>query len=167
MTTNAGAADMQREGVGFGAGARVGEDEEAIKRMFTPEFRNRLDATVPFDYLPPSIVARVIDKFIIQLELQLAERDVHIALEPQAKDWLIERGYDRLYGARPLGRLIQESIKRPLADELLFGKLVNGGEVRVHIKDDKPAFEIISAAPKPKRGKKKVAALPAPSEEKD
>ena len=167
MTTNAGAADMAREGIGFGAGARVGEDEEAIKRMFTPEFRNRLDATVPFDYLPPAVVARVIDKFIIQLELQLAERDVHIALEEEAKDWLIERGYDRLYGARPLGRLIQETIKRPLADELLFGKLVNGGEVRVHIKDDKPAFEIISAAPKPKRGKKKVAALPAPSEEKE
>jgi len=167
MTTNAGAADMQREGVGFGAGARVGEDEEAIKRMFTPEFRNRLDAIVPFDYLPPSIVARVIDKFIIQLELQLAERDVHIALAEEAKNWLIERGYDRLYGARPLGRLIQETIKRPLADELLFGKLVNGGEVRVHVKDDKPAFEIIAAAPKPKRGKKKVAALPAPSEERD
>jgi ATP-dependent Clp protease ATP-binding subunit ClpA len=167
MTTNAGAADMAREGIGFGAGQRVGEDEEAIKRMFTPEFRNRLDAIVPFDYLPPAIVARVIDKFIIQLEMQLAERDVHIALEDDARDWLIERGYDRLYGARPLGRLIQESIKRPLADELLFGKLVNGGEVRVHVKDDQPAFEIIPAAPKPKRGKKKTAALPAPSEEKD
>ncbi|MFN3371082.1 MAG: ATP-dependent Clp protease ATP-binding subunit ClpA [Sphingomonadaceae bacterium] len=162
MTTNAGAADMAREGIGFGAGVRVGEDEEAIKRMFSPEFRNRLDAIVPFDYLPPAIVARVIDKFIIQLEMQLAERDVHIALADEAKQWLIERGYDRLYGARPLGRLIQESIKRPLADELLFGKLVNGGEVRVHIKDDRPAFEIVPAPPKSKRGRKKVAALPAP-----
>ena len=164
MTTNAGAADMAREGLGFGATQRVGEDEEAIKRMFTPEFRNRLDAIVPFDYLPPSIVARVIDKFILQLELQLAERDVHIALEYDAKEWLIARGYDKLYGARPLARVIQETVKRPLADELLFGKLVNGGEVRVHIKDDQPAFEIIAAAPKPKR-KKKAAALPTPSEE--
>jgi len=162
MTTNAGAADMAREGIGFGAGLRVGEDEEAIKRMFSPEFRNRLDAIVPFDYLPPTIVARVIDKFIIQLEMQLAERDVHIALADEAKQWLIERGYDRLYGARPLGRLIQESIKRPLADELLFGKLANGGEVRVHIRDDRPAFEIVPAPPKSKRSRRKVAALPAP-----
>ncbi|MCG2840324.1 ATP-dependent Clp protease ATP-binding subunit ClpA [Sandaracinobacter sp. RS1-74] len=167
MTTNAGAADMAREGIGFGAGQRVGEDEEAIKRMFTPEFRNRLDAIVPFDYLPPAIVGRVIDKFIIQLEMQLAERDVHISIADDAKDWLIARGYDKLYGARPLARVIQETIKRPLADELLFGKLANGGEVRVHIKDDQPAFEIIAAAPKPKRQKKKATALPAPTEEKD
>ena len=157
MTTNAGAADMAREGIGFGAGPRVGEDEEAIKRMFTPEFRNRLDAVVPFDYLPPAIVSRVIDKFILQLEMQLAERDVHIALEEDAKDWLIQRGYDRMYGARPLGRLIQETIKRPLADELLFGKLMHGGEVRVHVKDDKPAFEIIPAAPRARRRKKAQA----------
>jgi len=154
MTTNAGAADMAREGIGFGDVQRVGEDEEAIKRMFTPEFRNRLDAIVPFDYLPPAIVSLVIDKFILELELQLAERDVHISLSDEAKSWLIARGYDRLYGARPLGRLIQESIKRPLADELLFGELVNGGEVRVHVKDDKPAFEIIPAAPKARRRKK-------------
>jgi ATP-dependent Clp protease ATP-binding subunit ClpA len=157
MTTNAGAADMAREGIGFGAGPRVGEDEEAIKRMFSPEFRNRLDAIVPFDYLPPEIVARVIDKFILELELQLAEREVHIALEDDAKRWLIERGYDRLYGARPLGRLIQESIKRPLADELLFGKLVHGGEVRVHIRDDRPAFEITPAPPRARRRRKAEA----------
>ncbi len=163
MTTNAGAADMAREGVGFGAGPRIGEDEEAVRRMFTPEFRNRLDAIVPFEYLPPEIVARVIDKFIIQLELQLAERDVHISLSDEAKAWLIARGYDRLYGARPLARVIQESIKRPLAEELLFGKLMNGGEVRVHIRDDAPTFEIIPAAPRPKRQRKKVAALPPPA----
>ena len=149
MTTNAGAADMAREGLGFGAGSRTGEDEEAIKKMFTPEFRNRLDATVPFDYLPPAVVARVIDKFILQLELQLQDRDVHIQLDQAAKDWLIERGYDKAYGARPLGRLIQERIKQPLAEELLFGRLVNGGEVRVGIKDDAPSFEITPAAPKP------------------
>ncbi|WP_419814022.1 ATP-dependent Clp protease ATP-binding subunit ClpA [Glacieibacterium sp.] len=154
MTTNAGAADMAREGVGFGSIAREGEDEEAIKRMFTPEFRNRLDAIVAFDYLPPIVIRRVIDKFVLQLELQLQERDVHIALDDDAKDWLIERGYDKLYGARPLGRLIQEKIKQPLAEELLFGKLVNGGEVRVHVKDATLAFEITSGVPKPKKGRK-------------
>jgi ATP-dependent Clp protease ATP-binding subunit ClpA len=163
MTTNAGAADMAREGIGFGAGQRVGEDEEAVKRMFSPEFRNRLDAVVPFDYLPPAVVAMVIDKFILELELQLSERDVHISLAPEAKGWLIERGYDRLFGARPLGRLIQDSIKRPLADELLFGKLVNGGEVRVHVKDGQPAFEITAAAPKARRRKK--APVPEPGAE--
>jgi ATP-dependent Clp protease ATP-binding subunit ClpA len=163
MTTNAGAADMAREGIGFGAGPRVGEDEEAIKRMFSPEFRNRLDAVVPFEYLPPEVVARVIDKFVLELELQLSERDVHIALDDDAKEWLITRGYDRLYGARPLGRLIQESIKRPLADELLFGKLMNGGEVRVHIRDDKPAFEITPAPPKSRRRKKSEAPAADPA----
>jgi len=163
MTTNAGAADMAREGIGFGSTVRIGEDEEAIKRMFTPEFRNRLDATVAFDYLPPAIVARVIDKFVLELELQLSERDVHIALTDEAKVWLTERGYDKLYGARPMGRLIQEKIKQPLAEELLFGKLVHGGEVRVHLKDDALAFEIVPAAKKPPRAKKKPKALPAPS----
>src|SRR3546814_2602821 len=91
--------------------------------MFTPEFRNRLDAIVPFSYLPPEVVARVVEKFILQLELQLADREVHITLDDDAKAWLTERGYDRLYGARPMGRLIQEKIKQPLAEELLFGKL--------------------------------------------
>src|SRR3546814_1820758 len=116
--------------------------------MFTPEFRNRLDAIVPFSYLPPAVVARVIDKFVLELELQLAEREVHIALTDEAKAWLTDKGYDRLYGARPMGRLIQEKIKQPLAEELLFGKLVHGGEVRVHLKDDELAFEITSAPPK-------------------
>jgi ATP-dependent Clp protease ATP-binding subunit ClpA len=164
MTTNAGAADMAREGVGFGATQRTGEDEEAIKRMFTPEFRNRLDAVVAFDYLPPEVVARVIDKFVLELELQLAEREVHIGLTDEAKQWLTVRGYDKLYGARPMGRLIQEKIKQPLAEELLFGKLVHGGEVRVHLKDDALAFEIVPAAKKPPRAKKARVpkALPAP-----
>jgi len=154
MTTNAGAADMAREGIGFGVNGREGEDEEAIKRMFSPEFRNRLDAIVPFDYLPPQVVARVIDKFILQLEMQLADRDVHIALSEDAKEWLTESGYDKLYGARPMARLIQEKVKQPLAEELLFGKLVHGGEVRVNLKDNELAFEITPAAPKPKRQKK-------------
>jgi len=154
MTTNAGAADMAREGLGFGAGSREGEDEEAIKRMFTPEFRNRLDAVVPFESLPPGVIMRVIDKFVLQLEMQLQERDVHISLDEPAKEWLIKRGYDKTMGARPMARLMQEKIKQPLAEELLFGKLVRGGEVRVHVKDDALAFEIIKAAPKPKRVKK-------------
>nr|WP_310525044.1 ATP-dependent Clp protease ATP-binding subunit ClpA [Polymorphobacter sp.] len=163
MTTNAGAADMAREGVGFGSTQRVGEDEEAIKRMFTPEFRNRLDAVVAFEYLPPEVVARVIDKFILELELQLSERDVHIGLTDEAKVWLTERGYDKLYGARPMGRLIQEKIKQPLAEELLFGKLVHGGEVRVHLKDNDLAFEIVPAAKKPPRAKKPKAAKAPPT----
>ena len=132
--------------------------------MFSPEFRNRLDATVAFDYLPPEVVARVVDKFILELELQLADRDVHIALSDEARAWLTTRGYDRLYGARPMARLMQEEIKRPLADELLFGKLVHGGEVRVHLKDGQLAFEITSAAPK-KKARRKKAAEPAPEPE--
>ncbi|MBX9815417.1 MAG: ATP-dependent Clp protease ATP-binding subunit ClpA, partial [Sphingomonas sp.] len=129
MTTNAGAADMARETVGFGNLTREGEDEQAVQRMFSPEFRNRLDAIVPFGYLPPEVVARVVDKFVLQLELQLADRGVHIKLDDGARKWLTDKGYDKLYGARPMSRLIQEKIKQPLAEELLFGKLVHGGEV--------------------------------------
>ncbi|WP_375398805.1 ATP-dependent Clp protease ATP-binding subunit ClpA, partial [uncultured Sphingomonas sp.] len=122
MTTNAGASDMARETVGFGNLTREGEDEQAVQKMFTPEFRNRLDAIVPFGYLPPEVVARVVEKFVLQLELQLADRNVHINLDEEAKAWLTTKGYDKLYGARPMARLIQEKIKQPLAEELLFGK---------------------------------------------
>ncbi len=160
MTTNAGASDMARETIGFGNLTREGEDGEAVKKMFTPEFRNRLDAVVPFGYLPPEVVARVVEKFILELELQLADRDVHIKLDDDAKAWLTERGYDKLYGARPMSRLIQEKIKQPLAEELLFGKLVHGGEVSVHLKDGALNFEIVAAAPKKGRkgGKAKAGA---------
>jgi ATP-dependent Clp protease ATP-binding subunit ClpA len=140
--------------VGFGQLTREGEDEQAVQRMFTPEFRNRLDAIVPFGYLPPEIVARVIDKFVLQLELQLADRDVHITLDEDAKAWLTKKGYDKLYGARPMGRLMQEKIKQPLAEELLFGKLVHGGEVVVGLKDDALTFEVTPAAPRTGKPKK-------------
>jgi len=146
MTTNAGASDMAKEAIGFGREARVGEDEEAIKRMFTPEFRNRLDATIPFAALTQEVVGRVVEKFVMQLEAQLADRNVTIELSSAAKEWLAERGYDRLYGARPLGRVIQEYIKKPLAEELLFGKLVKGGSVKVGLKDNKLDFEYTEAS---------------------
>jgi ATP-dependent Clp protease ATP-binding subunit ClpA len=154
MTTNAGASDMARETLGFGNLSREGEDEQAVQKMFTPEFRNRLDAIVPFGYLPTEVVARVVEKFILQLELQLSDRNVHITLDDAAKAWLTEKGYDKLYGARPMGRLIQEKIKQPLAEELLFGKLVHGGEVSVKMKDGALAFEIVPAPPKKPKKKK-------------
>ncbi|AOX19160.1 ATP-dependent Clp protease ATP-binding subunit ClpA [Kozakia baliensis] len=150
MTTNAGAADLSKEAVGFGRTERTGEDEDAIKRMFTPEFRNRLDAIIPFANLTPETVGRVVEKFVLQLEAQLADRHVTIEISSAAKEWLAERGYDRLYGARPLGRVIQEHIKKPLAEELLFGRLANGGAVKIGIKNDALDFDIIeSGAPKP------------------
>ncbi|HEX3350430.1 MAG TPA: ATP-dependent Clp protease ATP-binding subunit ClpA [Acetobacteraceae bacterium] len=156
MTTNACAADMAKEAIGFGREGRAGEDEDAIKRMFTPEFRNRLDAVIAFAALTPEIVGRVVEKFVMQLEAQLADRNVTIELSSAAKEWLAERGYDRLYGARPLARVIQEHIKKPLAEELLFGKLTKGGAVKVTLKDGKMDFEFTEAAlpalPKPDSG---------------
>ena len=143
MTTNAGAAELAKPAIGFEREARVGDDEEAIKRMFTPEFRNRLDKTIQFASLPPAIVARVVDKFIIQLEAQLQDRNVTIELAPAARDWLVRTGYDATYGARPLARRIQEHIKTPLADELLFGRLAKGGTVQVDLKDDRLTFAFL------------------------
>ncbi|MGQ0663702.1 MAG: ATP-dependent Clp protease ATP-binding subunit ClpA [Pseudomonadota bacterium] len=141
MTTNAGAVDMAKPAIGFERGARLGEDEEAIERMFSPEFRNRLDANIGFARLTPEVVNRVVDKFVAQLEVQLADRRVAIALADEARAWLAEKGYDETYGARPLARLIQENIKKPLADELLFGRLAKGGTVRVKVEGGKLAFE--------------------------
>ncbi|WP_242416658.1 ATP-dependent Clp protease ATP-binding subunit ClpA [Sphingomonas panni] len=162
MTTNAGASDMAKESIGFGQIDREDVQEEAVRKLFTPEFRNRLDAIVPFGYLPTEVVARVVDKFILQLELQLADRGVHIRLDEPARTWLTEKGYDKLYGARPMGRLIQDKIKQPLAEELLFGKLVHGGEVNVALKDGALSFEITPAAPKkPRKGGKTKASAEA------
>ncbi len=149
MTTNAGASDMAKEAIGFGRVEREGEDTEAIKRLFTPEFRNRLDSVITFAGLSPEIVGRVVEKFVMQLEAQLADRNVTIELSSAAKEWLAERGYDRLYGARPLGRVIQEHIKKPLAEELLFGRLVKGGGVKVTLKDGKLEFEFAEASAPP------------------
>ncbi|THD53366.1 ATP-dependent Clp protease ATP-binding subunit ClpA [Phenylobacterium sp.] len=142
MTTNAGAADAQRNSIGFGRGKQDDEAEEAIKRVFTPEFRNRLDAVVAFKSLTPEIIKQVVQKFIMQLEAQLADRHVTIETTDDAADWLAKNGFDELYGARPLGRVIQENIKKPLADEILFGKLVKGGHVKVVLRDGKLAFDI-------------------------
>jgi ATP-dependent Clp protease ATP-binding subunit ClpA len=133
MTTNAGAADAAKQGIGFGRGKKNEENEEAIKRLFTPEFRNRLDAVIHFNGLPPEVVRNVVQKFIIQLEAQLAERNVQIEITDRAADWLAVKGYDESFGARPLGRLIQEQVKKPMADELLFGKLKNGGIVKIDL----------------------------------
>jgi len=148
MTTNAGARELSKSAIGFGRETNDGASEEAIKSTFSPEFRNRLDATVPFDFLPPEVVERVVEKFVLQLELQLADRNVEISLDEAAKAWLANEGYDRMYGARPLARVIQDQIKKPLADELLFGKLAKGGEVTVKLKDGELAFEITPHAPK-------------------
>jgi ATP-dependent Clp protease ATP-binding subunit ClpA len=148
MTTNAGASDMASQGIGFGNVSKEDAGDEAVKRMFSPEFRNRLDAIVPFSYLPTEVISRVVDKFILQLELQLAEQNVHIQFDSAARAWLGERGYDKLYGARPMARLIQEKVKQPLAEELLFGKLAHGGEVQVSLNDGALNFELTPAPPK-------------------
>src|SRR4030088_3508272 len=136
MTTNAGASDMAKQAYGFTRIKREGDDVEAINRLFAPEFRNRLDAIITFAHLTPEIIAKVVEKFVLQLEAQLGDRDVTIELSEDASKWLIEHGYDEQMGARPMARLIQENIKKPLADEVLFGKLKAGGHVRVIVNND-------------------------------
>ena len=150
MTTNAGASEMSKMAIGFGRENKVGADEEAIDRLFTPEFRNRLDATIGFSALPPEVISKVVDKFIGELSDQLGERKVAIELSVAARDWLAEKGYDQLYGARPLGRIIQEKVKKPLADELLFGKLAKGGLVVIDVADGKLTFAFEGKAKRPK-----------------
>ena len=137
MTSNAGASEMGKNAMGFGRETREGEDTAAIERIFTPEFRNRLDAIISFGALPKPVIMQVVDKFVLQLEAQLIDRNVHIELTPKATEWLADKGYDIKMGARPLSRVIQEHIKKPLAEELLFGKLMKGGLVKVGVKNGK------------------------------
>ncbi|MEE7457972.1 ATP-dependent Clp protease ATP-binding subunit ClpA [Methylorubrum populi] len=134
MTSNAGASDLAKSAYGFTQSKRTGDDVEAINRLFAPEFRNRLDAIISFGHLPKEVVAKVVDKFVLQLEAQLADRNVTIELSDEARDWLVENGYDDAMGARPMARLIQSTIKTPLADEVLFGRLKDGGAVKVVLK---------------------------------
>ncbi|MFP6706035.1 MAG: ATP-dependent Clp protease ATP-binding subunit ClpA [Alphaproteobacteria bacterium] len=155
MTTNAGASEMSKMAIGFGRENKVGADEEAIDRLFTPEFRNRLDATISFSALSPEVISKVVDKFIGELGDQLDDRKVSIELSTAARDWLADKGYDQLYGARPLGRIIQEKVKKPLADELLFGKLAKGGKVMIDVADGKLTFDFLAKEKPPKRGKRK------------
>ncbi|MFP4519589.1 MAG: ATP-dependent Clp protease ATP-binding subunit ClpA [Oceanicaulis sp.] len=162
MTTNAGAADAAKEAIGFGRGKREGEDQAAIERLFTPEFRNRLDAVIGFAGLKTDVVGRVVEKFVLQLEAQLADRGVTFELTEAATGWLASKGYDENFGARPLGRVIQEHVKKPLAEEILFGQLKKGGVVKVDVDAADPErldFEIIPAdrlRKPPKREPKKA-----------
>jgi ATP-dependent Clp protease ATP-binding subunit ClpA len=160
MTSNVGAMELQKSPIGFGRKRESGDDEEAINRMFTPEFRNRLDAIISFAPLPPAIVRQVVEKFVLQLEGQLAERGVTIELTPEAAEWLAVRGYDERMGARPLARVIQEHVKKPLADQVLFGELINGGSVTVAVVGIGPdaRLELVAVPPRPARPK----AIPGP-----
>ncbi len=162
MTTNAGAQELSKSAIGFNRTHNEGADIEAIEKMFTPEFRNRLDAIIPFAPLGKDVIRLVVDKFIMQLDAQLADRNVEIELSEAAMDWLAERGYDAKYGARPLARVVQEHIKKPLADEMLFGGLVGGGLVFVDVADDDLTVTVKAPPQKAISGGNKRAALPAP-----
>jgi ATP-dependent Clp protease ATP-binding subunit ClpA len=142
MTTNAGAHEMSRSSIGFMKQDHTSDGMEVIKKMFTPEFRNRLDAIIQFSGLSHENIAKVVDKFIFELEGQLQEKHVNLIVEPEARVWLAEHGYDPSMGARPMARLIQDEIKKPLAEELLFGRLTAGGVVRVDVAEDQLVFDI-------------------------
>jgi ATP-dependent Clp protease ATP-binding subunit ClpA len=145
MTTNCGAEQMNRPSIGFTQQDHTRDAMEAIRRAFSPEFRNRLDAVVQFGPLDPVTIASVVDKFIIELEGQLEDKHVTFEVDEAARAWLAEHGFDKQMGARPMARVIQEHIKRPLAEELLFGKLERGGHVHISTKDDELTFEVASA----------------------
>ena len=155
MTSNVGAAELAKAPIGFGRTRQAGDDEDAINRMFSPEFRNRLDAIVSFNPLPREVVHRIVEKFVLQLETQLAERNVTISLSKEAADWLAKRGYSEAMGARPLARVIQEYIKKPLAEEVLFGPLTKGGTVNVAVvgEGNEARLELIALPPAPARPK--------------
>jgi ATP-dependent Clp protease ATP-binding subunit ClpA len=160
MTTNAGAQELSKKAIGFNRETNEGADVEAIEKLFSPEFRNRLDAIIPFAPLEHDVIRLVVDKFIMQLDAQLAERNVEIELSEAARDWLAKRGYDRNYGARPLTRVVQEHIKKPLADQLLFGELTGGGLALVDVEND--ALVVTVKTPPQKALPGKRTALPAP-----
>jgi ATP-dependent Clp protease ATP-binding subunit ClpA len=141
MTSNAGASEISRSSIGFSSQDHTSDSLQVIKRQFAPEFRNRLDAIISFSPLDVDTIGLVVDKFIMELEEQLASKGVTLQVDATARDWLIEHGYDKSMGARPMARLIQEHVKKPLADELLFGKLSNGGRVLLKLKDGKLDFE--------------------------
>ena len=163
MTTNAGASDAAKHSIGFGRGKKDEEQEEALKRLFTPEFRNRLDAIVTFGGLTPEIIDRVVEKFILQLEVQLEDRNVSIEVSKPAREWLAKRGFDADMGARPLARTIQEFVKKPMAEELLFGKLQKGGVVQIDLdkKAEELTFKYIAEPPKKKKPTKDQTEEPA------
>ena len=155
MTTNAGASDAAKNSIGFGRGRKDDEQEEALKRLFTPEFRNRLDSVITFGGLTPEIIERVVEKFVLQLEIQLADRNVTIELAAGARDWLAKRGFDAEFGARPLARVISEHVKKPMAEELLFGKLAKGGTVKIghDKKKDELTFKYVEDKPAKRKPK--------------
>jgi ATP-dependent Clp protease ATP-binding subunit ClpA len=159
MTTNAGAQEMAAAAIGFGDVSNAEKGARVLEKLFSPEFRNRLDAVVHFGTLSPEAVERVVDKFMTELEGQLAQKRVQIELAPAARRWLAERGYDRTFGARPMARLIQNEVKRVLADEMLFGRLKDGGKVEIDVADDRLSF---TYAPLPPSRLKKP--VPEPTE---
>ncbi|WP_298224171.1 AAA family ATPase, partial [Acidocella sp.] len=163
MTTNAGAEAMQKSTIGFTTKREQGDEMADIKRLFTPEFRNRLDATISFKPLDEAIILRVVDKFLLQLEAQLAEKKVEITFSDALRKHLAKAGFDPLMGARPMQRLIQDTLRRALADELLFGRLVDGGRVSVDIDEaaaekDKIKLDITPPEPRPKKKEAEDAA---------
>ena len=140
LTTNAGAADLAKPALGFNRSERIGEDTDAIEKLFNPEFRNRLDSIISFNALPDSVIEKVVEKFILELESQLDNKNVYINISSEAANWLGKKGYDHNMGARPLARLIQEKVKKPIAEEILYGVLEKGGTVNVTLKKDELSF---------------------------
>jgi ATP-dependent Clp protease ATP-binding subunit ClpA len=141
MTTNAGAIDVSKNKIGFNAKRSNDASSDAINRIFSPEFRNRIDSIIHFNHLSKNIVLSIVDKFIIEIEAQLEDKGVSLSINKEAKELLADDGYDEVYGARELGRVIQEKVKKPMAEELIFGKLAKGGHVEITCKDKKIAFE--------------------------